>query len=121
MSHFERRWRRLTGSARRAPERPVPTPPTLVAHLFPAGRAPSVSWSLRALAAATALACALTLPWLGDVVAASKDLVPSMPAWPDMPTLAPPPIPRPPCLPPPPSLLDTDAVIRAITLEEAAP
>jgi hypothetical protein len=121
MNDFDQQWRKLTASARRAPECPLPAPPTHLAHLLPAGKPAYASWSLCALAAASALVCALTLPWLGDVVAASKDLVPSMPELPDMPALAPPPIPRPPRLPPPPSLPNAYAVIRAITLEEAAP
>ena len=122
MSAFDRRWRRLTQAARRAPERALPREAAPAVWLRPSPPPEvSLSWRLRAVAAAWVLGSLLALPSLGDVFADPRELAPTVPVLPDVPTLRPPRFPSPPRLPPPPSLPGVGAVVDTFLSEEAAP
>ena len=63
------------------------------------------------IAAACLFACALSLPWVADVLAAPEDLAPAAPTLPALP--------KPPRLPPPPTLPDVRMLVQSLTSEES--
>ena len=112
MTPFDRRWQHLAAAARRAPGTSVPSN---VDHLLP--RAVSLREDrilprrLGWVAAAWLFACALSLPWMAEVLAAPQNLVPPAPTLPALP--------RPPRLPPPPALPDVLALVQSLLSEES--
>ena len=63
------------------------------------------------IAAACLSACALSLPWMADVLAAPQDLAPPAPTLPALP--------KPPRLPPPPPLPDVYTLVQSLMSEES--
>jgi hypothetical protein len=114
MRSFERRWRRLTSAARRAPEPPFPAASDrLLLRTFRGSDAEDpVLWRTGWLAAACLLACTLSLPRMADAFAAPSQLVPPLPTLPRLP--------RAPRLPAP-RLPDVRTLLTSITLEESTP
>lgn len=146
MTPFDRRWQHLMAAARRA----SPTPPgaplreprerprrpndieSLVARAVSSREAWVPPGWLGWAAAACLLACALSLPWMTDALAASaprwKPEPPTrvvsaamwQPGWeglaPPAPTL--PALPKPPRLPMLPTLPDVHALVQSVTSEE---
>jgi hypothetical protein len=112
MTSFDRRWQRLTASARRAPGAPLPSD---VDRLLPGTVSRREDWILpRRLgwgAATSLFACALSLPWIADVLAAPEDLAP--------PAMTLPALPKPPRLPPPPTLPDVYTLVQTLTSTES--
>jgi hypothetical protein len=124
MTPFDRRWQHLAAAARRAPGTPIPSDIDRVLS-----RAVSVreDWILpRRLgwfAAACLFACALSIPWMAEILAPPQDLaplattLPTLSTLPTLPTLRA--IPRPPSLPPPPTLPDVHTLVQSLISEES--
>jgi len=112
MTPFDRRWQHLAAAARRAPGIPLPSD---IDGLLPRAVSRREDWILpRRLgwaAAACLFACALSLPWLADVLAAPQDLAPPAPTLPALP--------KAPRLPPPPTLPDVRTLMQSLTSEES--
>jgi hypothetical protein len=114
MTPFDRRWQHLAAAARRAPGTPIPTD---IDRVFSRPVSLREDWILPRrlgwVAAACLLACALSLPWMAEVLAAPQDLAPLATT---LPTLRA--IPRPPHLPPPPTLPDVHTLVQSLISEE---
>lgn len=112
MTPFDRRWQRLAAAARQAPGTPLPSD---VDRLLPRAISLREDWILPKrlgwIAAAWLFACALSLPWMADVLAAPQDLAPTAPA---LPALR-----RPPRLPPPPTLPDVHTLVQSLISKES--
>jgi hypothetical protein len=112
MTPFDRRWQHLAAAARRAPgtARPID-----VDRLLPRAVSVREDWILPRrlgwVAAACLFACALSLPWMAEVLAAPQDLAPPAPTLPALP--------RPPRLPPPPTLPDIHTLVQWLVSEES--
>jgi hypothetical protein len=112
MTPFDRRWQHLAAAARRAPGTPLPSD---INRLLPRAVSPREDWILpRRLgwaAAACLFVCALSLPWMAEVLAAPQDLAPPGPTLPALP--------RPPRLPPPPTLPAVHSLVQSLISEES--
>lgn len=112
MTPFDRRWQHLAATARRAPGTP---PPSDIDRLLPRAVSLREDWipprRLGWVAAACLFACALSLPWMAEVLAAPRDLAPPAPT---LPALS-----RPPRLPPPPTLPDVRTLVQSLISEES--
>jgi hypothetical protein len=112
MTPFDRRWQHLAAVARRAPGTPEPSD---LDRLLPRAVSLREDWILpRRLgwaAAACLFGCALSLPWMAEVLAAPQDLAPPAPTLPALP--------RPPRLPAPPTLPDVHTLGQSLISEES--
>jgi hypothetical protein len=112
MTPFDRRWQHLAAAARRAPGTP---PPTDIDRLLPRAVSLHEDWILPRqlgwMAAACLLVCAMSLPWVVEVLAAPQDLAPPAPSLPALP--------KPPRLPPPPTLPDVHTLVQSLISEES--
>ena len=112
MTPFDRRWQHLAAAARRAPGTPLPSD---IDRLLPRAVSLCEDWTLPRwlgwVAAACLFACALSLPWMAEVLAAPQDLAPPAPTLPAFP--------RPPRLPPPPTLPDVRTLVQSLISEES--
>jgi hypothetical protein len=112
MTPFDRRWQHLAAVARRAPETPLPSD---VGRLLSRAISLPEDWILPTrlgwIAAAWLFACALSLPWMAEVLAAPQEFAPPAPTLPALP--------RPPRLPPPPTLPDVHALVQSLISEES--
>ncbi len=112
MTPFDRRWQHLAAAARRAPETPLASD---IDHLLPRAVSRREDWivprRLGWVVAASLIACAMSLPWMAEVLAAPQDLAPLAPTLPALP--------KPPRLPPPPTLPDVHTLVQSLTSEES--
>lgn len=112
MTSFDRRWQHLAAAARRAPGTPLPSD---VDRLLPRAISRRQDWILPRrlgwIAGASLFACALSLPWMAEVLAAPQDLAPTTPALPALP--------RAPRLPPPPTLPDVYTLVESLISKES--
>ena len=112
MTPFDRRWQNLAAAARRAPGTPLPSD---IDRLLPRAVSVREDWILPSrlgwVAAACLFACALSLPWVAEVLSVTKDLAPPAPTLPALP--------KPPRLPPPPTLPDVHTLVQSLTSEES--
>ena len=112
MTTFNRRWHRLAAAAGRAPGTPRPSD---IDRFLPLEVSVREDWILPRqlgwVAAACLSACALSLPWMADVLSAPKDLAP--------PALTLPALPKPPRVPQPPTLPDVYTLVQSLMSEES--
>jgi hypothetical protein len=112
MTPFDRRWQHLAAAARRAPGTPVPGE---IDHFLARAVSRREDWILPRrlgwVVAACLFACALSLPWMAEVLAAPQELAPPTPTLPALP--------RPPRLPPPPTLPDVHTLMQSLISEES--
>jgi hypothetical protein len=115
MTPFDRRWQHLAAAARRAPATPLSSD---IDRLLPRAVSLREDWILPRrlgwVAAACLFACALSLPWMAEVLAAPQGLAPQATMLPTLPAL-----PRPPRLPPPPTLPDVHTLVQSLISEES--
>jgi hypothetical protein len=112
MTPFDRRWQHLAAAARRAPATPLSSD---IDRLLPRAVSLREDWILPKrlgwVTAACLFACALSFPWMAEVLAAPQDLAPPAPTLPALP--------RPPRLPPPPSLPHVQTLVQSLISEES--
>jgi hypothetical protein len=112
MTPFDRRWQHLAAAARRAPGTPLPSD---IDRFLPQAVSLREDWihprRLGWVAATCLFACALSLPWMAEVLAAPQDLAPPAPTLPALP--------KPPRLPQPPTLPDVYTMVQSLFSEES--